>query len=202
MTNRKRLLLRVTIALLFGLAAAVISLCAGRQQAEHSAVTYPQMTTCLRMIGTISAIEAFRQKRHHLPQDLSELLDSPAGEAYDGWYRPLEYSVHGDRYLVTSYGEDGRPGGAGLDADITSDNYKQRPGITMMQCLTRSETGGMVISEVGTGVLAAILCYFLVRRASLTKSNLVPLTAGLVAALIATIFVGGIVTLLHIPSGH
>ena len=192
----------MTIALLFGLASASISLCAGRQQAEESAVAYGQDITRHNVKLTVEAIEAFRQKHYHLPQDLSELLESPTGDAYDAWHRPLEYSVRGDRYIVISYGEDGRPGGAGLNGDITSENYKHSPGITMMQYLTRPETQGMVIAEIGTGVVAAILCYFLVRPVVLTKRNLLPLAIGLGTALFASIFVGGIVTILHIPSGH
>lgn len=42
------------------------------------------------------------------------------GVPKDPWDRPYAYRNSGNDYEVTSYGADGVPGGAGLDADIKS----------------------------------------------------------------------------------
>ena len=83
------------------------------------------------------AIGAFRLDTGHVPtaeQGLRALLARPAGEAQwsgpylsrdlplDPWGHQYVYKVPGDNgrdYTLASLGKDGRPGGTGLDADIT-----------------------------------------------------------------------------------
>ena len=50
-------------------------------------------------------------------------------ELVDPWGNPYEYSVPGPEglpYLVVCYGADGREGGTGENADITSADLKRR----------------------------------------------------------------------------
>ena len=83
------------------------------------------------------AIGTFRLDTGHVPtaeQGLRALLARPAGEPQwsgpylsrdlplDPWGHPYVYKVPGDNgrdYTLASLGKDGRPGGTGLDADIT-----------------------------------------------------------------------------------
>jgi general secretion pathway protein G len=81
------------------------------------------------------AIEQYRLDTRHLPpadQGLQALVARPANEpAWNGpylkkavpndpWGRPYVYKTPGQsgEYDLASYGRDGRPGGAGEDADI------------------------------------------------------------------------------------
>ena len=52
------------------------------------------------------------------------LLD---GDPNDPWRNPYQYNSPGSKgpFEVISYGADGRPGGEGANADITSDNLKE-----------------------------------------------------------------------------
>jgi hypothetical protein len=55
-----------------------------------------------------------------LPNVLDQLprIEGFANEVTDGWGRPIQWRVEGDKVILTSYGLDGVPGGTGEDADI------------------------------------------------------------------------------------
>jgi general secretion pathway protein G len=84
-----------------------------------------------------TAIETYRIEHERLPEDLEALVaPDENGHTYlkdltdvplDPWKHPYVYEPHPDgTYRVISYGEDGRPGGEGLSADI--DNVGIREG--------------------------------------------------------------------------
>src|SRR6476469_3760601 len=72
-------------------------------------------------------IKTYRSKKGFLPQSLNdveaELNPFPAtqqrGLWRDAWRRPLVYRVRAKKYLLLSYGRDGKPGGVGLDGDLS-----------------------------------------------------------------------------------
>lgn len=78
-------------------------------------------------------IEQYELDVGALPQNLEDLVRQPSGasgwlgpyakadELSDPWRRPIEYRVPGSegRYELVSLGADGRPGGEGVDRDIT-----------------------------------------------------------------------------------
>lgn len=83
------------------------------------------------------ALEQYRLDVGRFPATeagLAALNQAPAGEARwrgpylkkdvprDPWGQPYQYRQPGERgeYEITSYGRDGKPGGAGDDADISS----------------------------------------------------------------------------------
>lgn len=94
-------------------------------------------TTRAQIVGFEKALQQFRLDVGRFPtteQGLQALLSAPADMAkWDGpylekalpldpWGRPYLYvspGEHGD-FDISSTGRDGRPGGDGLDADITS----------------------------------------------------------------------------------
>jgi Type II secretion system (T2SS), protein G len=45
-------------------------------------------------------------------------MEGYSNEVTDGWGRPILWRVEGDDIILTSYGRDGVPGGAGEDADM------------------------------------------------------------------------------------
>lgn len=83
------------------------------------------------------ALEAYRLDVGHLPstsEGLEALMEAPAGETkwqgpylkraapLDPWGEPYQYQApgeHGD-YDLLSLGRDRKPGGEGMDADITN----------------------------------------------------------------------------------
>jgi hypothetical protein len=70
-------------------------------------------------------VEKHRQSHGELPEKLEDLdvikqgefRKNEAGQAIDYWRNPYQYEVQNDKYVIYSYGRDGKPGGEGLDAD-------------------------------------------------------------------------------------
>jgi len=85
-----------------------------------------------------SAIELFKLDHNgNPPETLDELKNPPQTAAgapantyldqipSDPWDRPYDYKPNDDRtYVIISYGADGKEGGDGLDADISSNDPK------------------------------------------------------------------------------
>ncbi len=78
-------------------------------------------------------ISSFENDTGSLPQQLDELVAassnakgwlgpySKEAELKDPWNSPFEYSQSGRAFTITSYGADKKPGGTGVDADITNE---------------------------------------------------------------------------------
>jgi hypothetical protein len=128
MPRRWRLLVSGLIGVLvFGIGCEV-----GYRQYCSSAVRYDQSLTLRDIDRGVKAIEAYREEHHALPKALSEVewtggqVDRD-GTPLDWWRRPLHYSTDGTRFQIVSYGQDGKPGGTGLDYDLsTADLPKAR----------------------------------------------------------------------------
>ena len=74
---------------------------------------------------------AYKIQFKKFPEDLSALISPPSGEPLmnakevplDPWGNPYQYQLEGSRkYVITSLGADGAPGGEDVDADIKSDD--------------------------------------------------------------------------------
>lgn len=211
MKSWKWLFLRLLLACVFGAVVGGMALSAGRKAAEGSVVGFAHGWTRHGLTRITLAIAAYRQKNHALPRSLSQLKPFTGGwtsvekdgTIHDGWGRPFVYTVQGNHYLVVSYGRDGKPGGTGWDMDLTSDNPRPMgSGLTLRQFLTMPETQEMVQTALGCGLLAAVLCFMTVRPAMFAGWNILRLAIGLLITLGASTVVAGIITALHVPSGH
>jgi general secretion pathway protein G len=65
-------------------------------------------------------VEQFEMDTGVLPQRLEDLVKESA--LRDPWNTPYEYRVPGDGapFAIISYGDDKKPGGSGVDADLSS----------------------------------------------------------------------------------
>ena len=157
------------------------------------------------------ATAKYQEKRHQNPQSYEQLLSLTNDfdlrycneEFLDGWKRPFLISSNETSFLVTSYGRDGKPGGVGLDCDLTSKDWKPKESaLTFVQFFTNALTRGMVVSCFVCGVFAFLTSFFTVKKwqhGEADYSNLfwrLAMTVG--GALIAAIFISA----LHVPSGH
>ena len=79
----------------------------------------------------MTAVEMYRMQFKSYPDSLEALVNNPKGRRFldstrvpkDPWGNQYVYTLHGPReYTIVSYGADGRPGGTGYDADISSAN--------------------------------------------------------------------------------
>lgn len=78
-------------------------------------------------------VSQFEMDTGEVPQRLDELVSassnmkgwlgpySKESELKDPWNTPFEYSASGRSFTITSYGADRKPGGSGVDADITNE---------------------------------------------------------------------------------
>jgi hypothetical protein len=89
---------------------------------------HPMVRTMTRRILELlhKEIEAYKEKTGDWPARLTDLKAvkekevrvDEAGNPVDAWGNPIQYRVEGDGFVLYSYGRDGRPGGAGIDADL------------------------------------------------------------------------------------
>lgn len=78
-----------------------------------------------------TSLVAYKIKFKKFPESLDGLINPPSGDPImtaksipnDPWGNPYKYELEGSRkYVITSYGADGAPGGDDVDADIRSDD--------------------------------------------------------------------------------
>lgn len=208
--TRTQLGFRVAVALFVGLIVVCISMYVGWQNAvEAPAARIQQWMTQeeLRSIG--KAISTYQTRRGRPPQSINnldqggDLLITQAQSDGDGWRRPFIFSVSGTNAIAISYGRDGKPGGLGLDCDLSSTNWaptEARP--TLQQFFYGMPTGGMIKASIACGVLVFFLALFTLRVPALTRSALLYLVLKIILITIAAAFVATIITALHVPSGH
>ncbi len=209
---RKWLILRLIIACLFGGVIVFFSLRAGYDAAKYisSSYTSPQFGTqaCLKQI--IAAIGEYQRSHGTLPRTLDQLHHDPplvGISIQDAWGQPLVYTVYGTDYSVTSYGQDGKPGGTGWDMDLTltsqaGDFHFVHSLPTFRQYLTASIMQNAIWTAWITGLLAAILCFVSLKPRPLTRRSIAGLLFQTGVIFVAAVLVGGIITELHVPSGH
>lgn len=125
------------------------------------------------------------------------------GRPQDGWGRPLSYQVHEGSFELNSLGQDGQPGGVGLDADL----YADRPGpvnefLTLWQFTMDANTAGIQLSCLLAGLLAFPLCLLGTAGGELNRRSLVRalVVHGVTAAF--AIVTAVVISVLHLPSGH
>ncbi|MDH4120927.1 MAG: type II secretion system major pseudopilin GspG [Deltaproteobacteria bacterium] len=119
----------IIIAMIMGLVAT---------QMVNSAAQARVQTTKIQIQSLISSLDLYRLQNANYPtteQGLNALVKMPELGRLptnwqgpylrklpaDGWGNDFIYTSDGNTFQIISYGKDGQPGGAELDADITSD---------------------------------------------------------------------------------
>jgi Type II secretion system (T2SS), protein G len=210
MSKRTDTILRMLIAVVFGIAMSAITLQAARTSVVESPLVDSRANTFHRLHQITDAIEEYRKIHHRLPASLDEpkrenvslqWWDKPG--IPDMWFRPFHYSVSGTHYIVVSYGRDGKPGGSGLDRDISSTNPKDyETWKTFWEFVTSPDTREVTTTALACGVVAAALCLFVIRSVHFERTDMLKMVGYLVGLFVATLYITAIITSLHIPSGH
>jgi len=79
------------------------------------------------------AVVMYRTRFKQLPDSLDNLVNNEKGSLIDSaevpldpWGNAYQYEVESStKFVISSYGADGMPGGTGYDADIRSDNLQE-----------------------------------------------------------------------------
>ncbi len=149
------------------------------------------------------AVETYREKTGSLPAALDDLPDMQQVHPVDSWRRPFLYSVQGTSYTLTSLGRDGKPGGVGIDCDLTHHDPNPPEAFpTLYQFIREFQSQGIVVTCLVAGFLAGVVTWLLAKPSRWTRENAVALVVGLVATVIGSVIVGALLAHLHIPTGH
>lgn len=117
----------IVVALIAGIAVMVANTVFGGRDKANWKLTQSRIQTL------IGKIEIYQGDMKSVPQSLEDLVRQPSGvggwlgpyakeaELKDEWGRPLVYTMEGDAgYTIISYAKDGKAGGEGTSADISS----------------------------------------------------------------------------------
>lgn len=132
MNDRNRgftLIEMMVVVLILGVLAAVVAVNV-HDRAVRAKVELTK-TAIARLRGEI---ELFKVEQNRYPGSLEDLVHCPPSldparwhpywdtAPLDAWDRPFHYAVPGTRgpFDLVSYGDDGEPGGEGVDADLWS----------------------------------------------------------------------------------
>lgn len=165
-----------------------------------------QYITC-RAIEEIRASINDYTKSNAVPKTLDELPDAQKWRwqfpLEDGWGRPLIYTVNGTNWLVTSYGRDAKPGGIGLDCDLTSSSLRPKESLpTLHQFVFDLPTSGAIWGCFICGLAAFLLALFTLKPPLLTRQTIFVVIFKLGLTIIGTLIAGSMITAVHVPSGH
>jgi hypothetical protein len=196
--------IRLTICLATGvIISATTYICAWLNCRDHPNISSAQDISRVGLKATSRKIEEYQKKTGHLPGSLEE-LGLIADDRLDSWGRPFQYQVNGDTYDLYSLGQDGVPGGYGLDADLHL-NPADDERLTLAEFTSLESTSGIKFVCLLTGILAFPLCLLGTKRVATSRLSWGQLVVVLCVYLIAVFFAcwfAGIMAILHVPSGH
>jgi hypothetical protein len=206
-TNFRKLIHRFLAAAAIWLIVSGISIYVAWGNASTSNdCRWEQYMTRLALKHIADSIAAYRHKFGVSPQsfdDLAKLSNDFSPEVehpIDGWGHPMVLSINGTNLMVTSYGRDGKPGGIGLDYDLTTeDQDPQEARPTFQQFLYEMPTRGMIVSCFICGGLAGLLGFFIIKIPELSLNTMIKLVFKLMVMVLVAVFMASIIAGLHIP---
>jgi hypothetical protein len=207
-------LYRFLIASCAGFIVSTLAIFVAWQNVRDSMQVRPQQWYTQMLLREIDdAITSYQQKSNAVPRSLEQLRDVGKEDrlrflfendaVLDGWHRPFHSTFDGTNFLVTSYGRDGKPGGTGLDCDLTNkDPRPSKSSPTFLRFVCEKDLRGMVGTCVVCGVLTFLLSLLTIKPPDLTRQMRFVLARKLVATVIGAAIVTVIISILHFPSGH
>jgi general secretion pathway protein G len=211
----RRLLLRGLIAIFVGLTISGIALRVAYRQSVNSVAWVEQKMTARDLERLRDLLVAYQRASNSFPQNYqtfqSFALQVPvmAGkfQIEDGfrdlWDHPYVFTNESTNCVIISYGADGKPGGVGVDCDLSTLNPLPKQSTpTFQQFWEHKKTQDMILLCFICGAMAAALSLFTVRVPDLTPRGWLVLGLSLGATLLGTLIVTSMITALHVPSGH
>lgn len=208
MANERRIMLRLLLGLGVGFLVSILALAIAWQNMRREPyLRGGQFGTHLQFETIAYAMEEYQQMHQSFPSTLGQLapwgIADRNGDVTDGWRRPFHYSVDSSTYVVSSYGRDGRPGGSGLDYDLTNaDPWPAEAIPTLRQFLFEMPTGGITLTCLASGVPAFLVALVVIRPHNLQRKIPIVLLAKITVTVVAAACVGAVMSAFHIPSGH
>jgi hypothetical protein len=194
-----------------GVAAAVVFaltfLAAWRAQA--SAIAYFARGSDVGYVHSIQKqVDEFIRSAGKTPATLSDVpeiasgLNSSSRMGSDQWGHPYVLVNINGSPTVVSYGRDGVPGGAGLDADITAKSSYGGSPVTLGQFLEVAKLGQILLICLGAAAATGLITFFLHTDRPPARLGLIGLLARAAVTGAAAVLVGSFIAAVHAPSGH
>jgi hypothetical protein len=210
---RKHLLLRILIAGCVGLLISGVALKVAWQQSRSSIAWWEQRQTEFELDKIREAVRAYLQLSNVCPDNFEQLqsmtnyvvdLEYYHHDKFaDYWGYPFVFLKEGTNCVVVSYGQDGKPGGVGIDCDLTTTNSVPKESTpTFGQFWSNERTQDMIGWCFICGLMAALLSFLTVRIPDFTRRGLIILGLSLMSTIVGAFLISIIITVLHVPSGH
>ena len=126
----------MVVVLIIGIIASIVAVNIGDRSGRAKAKLTEAALAKLK-----ADVQLFKVEQNRYPETLQDLIRRPdyvdirkwPARGYleeiphDGWERPFTYRLPGERgpFDLISWGEDGKPGGEGVDADLWSHPVRQ-----------------------------------------------------------------------------
>jgi general secretion pathway protein G len=208
----KNLIIRLAIAFSVWIVVTGISLhVAHRNLANSMGWRIQQFKTQLFLKSVAKTIDEYQRNHGKFPDSLEDvrgnenmsLIPYVDGRYLDGWGNAFAFSSTGGNCVVTSYGRDGKSGGAGLDCDLSTLNWEPPEAVpTLRQFYFEMETRSVMSSCVICGALAYALTLFTVKVSNFRTMDIPVVLIWLGIVCVSACAVAGVIAALHVPSGH
>ncbi|HEX3624585.1 MAG TPA: type II secretion system protein GspG [Verrucomicrobiae bacterium] len=211
--KKKLWLFRSLIAAGVWIVISQISLYVAWHQTQRSFAWVDQEQTRRELTGMSNDIAEYNERYGTMPASFQDLLKLTNDASdfnswyfhgfFDGWGHSLIFYNGGTNCFIMSYGRDGRPGGAGIDCDVTTKNPDPKEAAaTYPQFLENKLCQGMITWSYICGGMAGLLSLLTVRIPNLRPRGIIILLLSLGATIVGTFFTTTVITAVHIPSGH
>jgi len=215
MNKYQQIGIRVAVSMGVGVLVAVLAiLVAWRDIGNMDEIQSEQRTTRQAIRDIERAVQTYREAKATLPESLEEVRgfgskhsvrfkQDANGNPLDGWGRPFLYSVRGGEYVITSLGRDDRPGGIGLDCDLS--NLKAWPEEavpSLAQVLAHPSMRGIVRVCRMCGVLAFLLSLMTVDPSTMRTQGILPLAITIGLTILGALFIAHFLNLIAIANYH
>ena len=158
-------------------------------------VSKEQDATVFMIKAITSAVNNYVVVFEALPHRLGDLrIVSPGlferprrDEILDGWGKPFHTEFRDNSWLAVSYGRDGQPGGAGLDADLSNLTRSSQDYLpTFFQFLFDLNPRPILVIAFITTVVGFLLAYFILPAPRFDVRGVLRLAFGLLILLVFT----------------
>jgi len=163
----------------------------------------PRSLKELQHVGDMRVDFPWNKELRHMSGMRADCAWNEAGMSLDGWSRFFAYAIDGNQYTITSLGRDGKPGGVGLDSDLSNANLHTRQALLpFVQFIRRPPARGVVATCLACGVLASALSLIVVKPSEFQGWGLGVLAVKLVVTAVGAILVATFLAAVHVPNYH
>ena len=214
MNKYQRIGIRLAISTTVGILVAAIAVVAAWRNIAGMKHVRPEQSATRQAIYEITdLIQMYRGSKKTLPRSLEEVPTPDGfqvsfqrddkGRPLDGWAHPFLYSTDGTKFVITSLGQDGKPGGIGLDCDLSNTNdWPDEARPTFRQFLTHPMTQGSARACLACGLLASLISFLTVNPSALHGWPILSLIVKLVFTVLGALFVASFLSFAEIPNYH